>query len=180
MKMTLPPFIPTLRSHSTGNHTRVDNVFCTENLVDAIIKCNTEDATRPVKTDHYPIVTQIDIYAPKTEWKPRYNFRMADWPELVKTLKANLANIPPPTEIESTQEFDDRLKTLNETIQDAIKKHVKMTKPSPYSKRWWTTELADEKKKMHDKTDNTRYTKNIDSNATDTPKRYEKQKPTTG
>jgi hypothetical protein len=34
MKMMLPPFIPTLKSHSTGNHTRVDDVFCNEELVD--------------------------------------------------------------------------------------------------------------------------------------------------
>jgi hypothetical protein len=133
--------------------------------------------------------TQIDIYAPKTAWKPRHNFRMADWPELVKTLKTNLANIPPPTEIESVQEFNDRLKTLNKMIQDTIKEHVKLTTPSPYSKRWWTTELANEKKKCSNseegqsitiKTGNTRYMKNTDSNTTDTWKQYEKQKQNTG
>ena len=148
MKMALPPLIPTLRSHSTGNHTRIDNVFCTEELMDLIIKCNTEDSTRPIKTDHYPIVTQIDIHAPRTIWKPRRNFRLTDWTELVKTLKDDLANAPPPTEIASIQEFNDKLKTLNEKIQNAIEKHVKLTTPSPYSKRWWTKELADEKKKM--------------------------------
>jgi exonuclease III len=148
MKMALPAYIPTLRSHSTGNHTRVDNVFCTEDLLDAIVKCDTDDAARPVKTDHYPIVTQLDIYAPKSAWEARRNFRLADWPELVKTLKANLANLPPPTELENTEEFNDKLKALNEAIQDAIRKHVKLTKPSPYAKRWWTAELAEEKKKM--------------------------------
>ena len=85
-----------------------------ENLADAIIKCNMEDTTRPVKTDHYPIITQIDIYVPKIAWKPRHNFRKADWPELIKTSKANLANIPLPTEIDSIQEFNERLKSLNE------------------------------------------------------------------
>jgi hypothetical protein len=74
MKMTLPLYIPTLCSHSTGNHTRTDNVFCTKNIMNALIKCNTEDEMKPVKMDHYPIVTQIDIYTPKTTWKPRYNF----------------------------------------------------------------------------------------------------------
>ena len=116
--------------------------------MDAIIKCNTEDSARLVKTDHYPIVTQINIHAPRTAWKPRQNFRLTDWTELVKTLKEDLANIPPPTEITSIQEFDDKLKTLNEKIQNTIETHVKLTTPSPYSKRWWTKELADEKKKM--------------------------------
>ena len=148
MKMALPPFIPTLRSHSTGNHTRVDNIFCNEALIDAVIKCNTDDASRPVKTDHYPIVIQLNIHTPKVAQKPRYNFRLADWPELVTTLKTNLDNLPPPTEITDIQEFDSKLNALNTAIQDAIGKHVQLTKPSPYSKRWWSTELAKEKKKM--------------------------------
>jgi Endonuclease-reverse transcriptase len=95
MKMVLPLQIPTLQSHSTRNHTRVDNVFCMENLANMIIKYNMEDAARPVKTDHYLIIMQIDIYALKTAWKLRHNFRKADQPELVQTLKANLTNIPP-------------------------------------------------------------------------------------
>jgi len=116
--------------------------------MNAIIKCDTEDSKRPIKTDHYPIVTQIDIHAPRKAWKPRWNFRLTDWKEMVKTLKGDLANIPPPTEIANIQEFNNRLKTLNERIQNAIEKHVKLMTPSPYSKRWWTKELADEKKKM--------------------------------
>jgi len=105
-------YIPTLQSHSTKNYTRVDNIFCNEDLLDAIIKCNTDDAACPVRTDHYPIITQLDIHAPKVTWEGRCNFRLADWPELVKTLKNNLANLPPPTEIEVVQSFTDKLKLL--------------------------------------------------------------------
>jgi Endonuclease-reverse transcriptase len=134
MKMALPVFIPTLRSHSTKNHTRVDNVFCSEELLDTIIKCKTDDAARPVRTDHYPIITQLDIHTPKATWAARRNFRLVDWPELVKTLKNDLTNLPPPTEIKNVQMFTDRLKVLNETIQKAIEGQFKLTKPSPYSK----------------------------------------------
>ena len=81
--------------------------------MDVIIKCDTEDSAQPVKTDHYPIVTQIDIHAPRTAWKPRWNFRLTDWTELIKTLKDDLTSIPLPTEIASIQEFDNKLKTLN-------------------------------------------------------------------
>ena len=148
MKIVLPPFIPTLQAHSTGNHTRVDNVFCTEAIMDAIIKCTMDNAARPVKTDHYLVITQIDIHAPKVAWKPQRNFRLTNWTELIQTLKDNLANIPEPTEIADIETFNSRLKKLNEAIQDAIEKHVKVTKPSPYSKRWWSPQLANEKKKM--------------------------------
>jgi hypothetical protein len=43
MKMALPASTPTLHSHSTGNYTRVENVFCTDALMDKIIKCTTDD-----------------------------------------------------------------------------------------------------------------------------------------
>jgi hypothetical protein len=148
MKMALPPFIPTLCSHSTGNHTRVDNMFCSEALIDAVVKCNMDDASRPIKTDHYPIVTQLNIHTPNTAQKLRYNFRLADWPELVTTLKTNLDNLPSPTEITNIQDFDNKLDALNTAVQDAIKKHIQLTKLSPYSKRWWSTELVKEKMKM--------------------------------
>jgi hypothetical protein len=94
-----------------------------------------------------PIVMQIDVHAPKTIWEPKHNFHLIDWTELGKTLKSNLADLPMPTKIADIKTFDRKLKTLNDTIQDAIKKHVKLTKPSPYMKRWWTIELTIEKKK---------------------------------
>ena len=147
MKMALPLAIPTLRAQNTGNLTRVDNVFCTESLMDALVKCDTDEASRPVKTDHFPIITQIDIYAPQAVWKPRHNFRLTEWPEFIKTLSDDLDNIPIPTEIHDTDTFTHRLNMLNEKIQNAIKLHVKLTKPSPYSKRWWSTDLTKEKKK---------------------------------
>jgi hypothetical protein len=76
-KDLLPLAIPTLRAQNTGNLTRVDNVFRTEYIMDALIKCNTDKASRPVKTDHFPIITQIDVNAPQAVGKPRYNYRMA-------------------------------------------------------------------------------------------------------
>ena len=116
--------------------------------MDVIIRCDTDDATRPVKTDHFPIITQIDIHAPKTKWTPRRNFRLTDWPEFLITLRENLANVPRPTEIHNTNTFNQRLDALNKAIQDTVEKHVKLTTPSPYSKRWWSSELAKEKRTM--------------------------------
>ena len=46
IKMALPLLIPTLQSHSTGNHTRTDNVFCNKDLLNYFIKCDTDDTSR--------------------------------------------------------------------------------------------------------------------------------------
>ncbi|KAF5383195.1 hypothetical protein D9615_004913 [Tricholomella constricta] len=141
MKMALPPQLPTLKAHGTGNLTRVDNVFCSEDTLDLVDYCNVEYADRPLKTDHYPIVTKIDINAASTQQPPRHNFRLAKWKPLVKRVKEEVEKLPPPTEIYSLDTFKGRLQALNTILQEAIQEHVPMTKPSPYMKRWWSTEL---------------------------------------
>ena len=117
--MALPPFIPrlrpTLRVNNTGNHTRVKNVFCAEGLMNTIIKCRMDGAARPVKTHHFPVIAQFDIYATGTAWEPMRNFRPTNWTEFVKTIKEDLTNILPPTEVECIQDFDMALKNLIRT-----------------------------------------------------------------
>jgi hypothetical protein len=56
MKMALPKDIPTLESTATKNYTRVDNIFCSEELLEAFISCNTMPEKWPNKTDHMPII----------------------------------------------------------------------------------------------------------------------------
>ena len=117
--MALPPFIPTLRptlrANNAGNHTRVENVFCAEGLMNTIIKCRMDGAARPVKTRHFPVIAQFDIYATGTAWEPRRNFRPTNWTEFVKTIKEDLTNILPPTEVECIQDIDMALKNLIRT-----------------------------------------------------------------
>ena len=52
MCMALPKDTPTLEACTTKNFTRVDNVFCTANMLDCVISCNTYPHWRPQKTDH--------------------------------------------------------------------------------------------------------------------------------
>ena len=146
MKMALPVFIPTLQAHSTGNHTRVDNVFCSEDLMKAITKCYTDDAKQPVKTDHYPITMILDIHMTKTELPPRFNFCKMNWPEFLPTLESNLDKLPQPAPINNVDSFNNRLTALNTAIWESINMHLEPSKPTPYSKRWWSTTLAQERK----------------------------------
>jgi endonuclease/exonuclease/phosphatase family metal-dependent hydrolase len=75
MQMALPAGIPTLKAMATGNLTRVDNVFCNENSLDIFVKCGTKPSHRPVKTDHFPVISTIRLTTMRNTFTPRYNFR---------------------------------------------------------------------------------------------------------
>ena len=47
MHMTLAKDIPTLEASSTKNYTRVDNIFCSAELLDNFVSCNTYPQWRP-------------------------------------------------------------------------------------------------------------------------------------
>ena len=57
MAMTLPKHLTTLQSMSTKNWTRVDNVFCTDNVVDSIVRCDTNPSMCGPGTGHIPVLT---------------------------------------------------------------------------------------------------------------------------
>src|SRR3979490_1091384 len=76
MIMTLPKCLPTLQSMSTKNWTRVDNVFCTNNITDSIVTCDTAPGRRGPGTNHIPILTTLDIDIEVRNPEPFHNFRM--------------------------------------------------------------------------------------------------------
>jgi Endonuclease-reverse transcriptase len=78
MKMALPKDIPTLEAMKMKNYTRPDNVFCTSELMDAVLNCNTKPEARPPpppvqttsqssahSTPNYP--SALPPHAPTTE-----------------------------------------------------------------------------------------------------------------
>ena len=145
MNMALPPFIPTLKAHNTGNHTRTDNMFCSESLLHTFIKCNTDDASCQVKTDHYQIISQLTINVAKATPSPQLNFCDVDWPKFRKTLKSNLSKLPCLEAITDKVTFKHKLDDLNKALWDTINKHIDTIKPSAYSERWWSPKLTSKK-----------------------------------
>lgn len=89
MEMALPPGIPTLEHMVSKELHHVDQVFVSAELSDYIIKCDTLKH-RPPRSDHYPIVTTIDLDIAKTLPPPSHNFRATDWPEFRKELQQKM------------------------------------------------------------------------------------------
>ena len=68
MQMVLPKDIPTLEACVTKNFTRVDNVFCSGELVNKFISCNTFPQWRPQKMDHMPIISELEIETERRDY----------------------------------------------------------------------------------------------------------------
>jgi ribonuclease HI len=141
MHMALRPGVNTLESTSSKNYTRPDNVWVSDSLRENIIKCDVLPAERPICTDHLPIITILDISLSRSSPPPRHNWRKIVWEDLTKDLKTELDKLPTPHVLRSTDEFKTSLKDFEDTLSRVIDKHVPLTKPSPYQKRWWSPAL---------------------------------------
>ncbi|CAK5280784.1 unnamed protein product [Mycena citricolor] len=145
MVMVLPKNIPTLKAHSTGNYTRVDNVFCSADLAKSFTLCNTAPTLRPPCTDHMPILSELIINVGTCAQTPRRVWRAADWKGFRNTLATHL-EAHPPKPLRSPGDIEAEIETIDTAINIAVDKHVPLAKPCPHTKRWWNPKLTDERR----------------------------------
>lgn len=137
-RLALPPNKPTLHAHATGNWTRPDNVWCSSHSSDLFLKCNTTPGLRGPNTDHVPILSTLDIPLRRNHSPPSRDFRSVDWKEFTSILEVLLSTSPSPKQITSNDEFTEALNTINTAVKNTIESEVPISKPCPYTKRWWT------------------------------------------
>ncbi|KAJ6491451.1 hypothetical protein C8R47DRAFT_1176966 [Mycena vitilis] len=143
MKMALPKGVPTLRSFSTGNYTRVDNVFCSPSLLAAYITCDTAPELRPNKTDHMPVIQVLDLRVTALQHVPRPLFRKVIWSDFREDLLTRLEGMARPERYDNVDGLERAIRQLEEAVRATINATVKMSTPSPYMKRWFTATLRD-------------------------------------
>jgi len=135
MQLALPKDLPMLQSSSTGNWTRLDNVFCTAHTIDVISQCDTKPRRRPPCTDHVPILIRLDIEVPQTDQATTRNFRETDWKSFREKLAEHLNDIPPPKLISSEAQFQTAATDLTNVIKRTIEEVVPLSKQCPQAKR---------------------------------------------
>ncbi|KAF5392001.1 hypothetical protein D9757_003364 [Collybiopsis confluens] len=146
MKMALPEYVPTLRSFSSGTYTRPDNVFCSRSLLEQVIRCEVDHAARPIKTDHYPVFTMLNVETKMADMRERRNWRQVNWEDFRKRLTERLEGEYEPKEIQTETEFWEKLTRLDLIIDETIQEKVPVTKPSPQQRRWWNKDLQQMRK----------------------------------
>ena len=77
--MVLPAGMPMHVACSTGNLMRVDNVFVSRSLQDAVVQCGTKLGNQPVKADHFPIDMTLEWDVARILEGPRQNFCNIEW-----------------------------------------------------------------------------------------------------
>ena len=149
MEMSLPKGIPTLQHMRSKRYSRPDNVFCSTALQPFVTKCEVKPQYRPTSTDHFPIVTQIDLPQSRIPQDPSFNFRTADWDEFRKTLTTKLQALPQPGKIRDLQELNGFGNRLTQVLQTTIEEKVTSSKPRPDAKRWWNSDLSGMRKELN-------------------------------
>ncbi|KAF9495116.1 hypothetical protein BDN71DRAFT_1507051 [Pleurotus eryngii] len=150
MMMKLKKGLPTLQSFNMKNYTRMDNVWCSEAMQGMVVQCDTEPKARPPKTDYFPVVTELAYELIRNQVWTRRNFRVANWPAFRKVLEEELNKLGQPTKPRTIAEFKQQHMALEGAIQEVISKDtiVPVTKPCPFVKRWWNSDLGQQRREV--------------------------------
>ena len=134
LNMALPKGLPTLQHMVTKKYSRPDNVFVTKGLSDLITRCKVDPSSQPSFTDHFPIVTNLQIPQKKSATQISYNFKNIDWDSCRNNLrtKLNIASIP--LHLLNPEQVNEAIKSLTTSIQSTIKDSATQIKPRPMLK----------------------------------------------
>jgi hypothetical protein len=130
------------RIYKLENYTHPDNMWVSDELTQNVISCDVLPSKCPICTNHIPIATILNISPTWTNPIPQYNWHKVNWQELVKDMKTELAKLPIPHVLHNISEFESSLNAFTDTLDRVIEKHVPVSKPLPFQKRWWTRDLS--------------------------------------
>ena len=120
--------------HRDEQATTIDLVLASQELASATEKCRVHETEHG--SDHRAIETTFDIATPERSMGERLLFKNAPWTEIRDRIASTLRFTPVGGRV---QEQTDRLMS---TVLEAVHKLTPKAKPSPYAKKWWTTELT--------------------------------------
>ncbi|KAJ1309345.1 hypothetical protein OPQ81_006124 [Rhizoctonia solani] len=131
LEMALPRDLPTLQSTSSKNYMQPDNVFMSGPLIDILVSCNIAPSSHPPCTNHFPIVSALNLAATKAPNFSKPNFKRTAWPLFRQLLMERLEGLP-----------DDLIKAINNAVQVS----TPTLKLCMRSKKWWSPELEAHRK----------------------------------
>ncbi|KAH8823378.1 hypothetical protein DL96DRAFT_1559243 [Flagelloscypha sp. PMI_526] len=149
LTMALPPGIQTLEHFVTGKGSRPDNVWITDHTKDQVLTCDIRPEERPIKTDHYPYVLELDMEVTYTVQGEKCAFRSVVWDDFRTELKKQLEKSPCPHPLTNADDMKVADDNLTKAIQRTIEKVVPVARIGPWTHRWWTTNLLKMRDEYH-------------------------------
>jgi hypothetical protein len=123
------------KTWQNGNcETTIDLILASEELASTVVKCTTHETEHG--SDHRAIETTFDIATPERTTEQRLLFKNAPWTAIRTRIATSLSLVPAGGEV---QQQTDRLMNV---VLEAVQALTPKAKPSPYAKRWWTTDLT--------------------------------------
>ncbi len=119
--------------HGGDYETTIDLVLASEELTNATVKCTLYGTEHG--SDHRTIEAVFDISVPTPKPKERLLLKNAPWKEINARIASTLGL---PSE-GTVQHKTDRLMAA---VIGAVSVLTPKAKPSPYTKRWWTSDLT--------------------------------------
>lgn len=127
---------PTYQSGTT-----IDLMFISASCQHLLLKC--EPWSTAYGSDHDPIDTWLDLGVYDQTREPRRLFRNTNWTAAKKAIADHLLRRPaPPLEQYTQKSIEEYAQWLEGVVQDSVLPHTPVSKPSPYSKRWWSLSLT--------------------------------------
>ncbi|KAK6810408.1 hypothetical protein RU639_013833, partial [Aspergillus parasiticus] len=118
-----------------GNYeSTIDLVLASENLTGSMVKCAVHGTEHG--SDHRAIETAFDVPVPVSKQQERLLFKNAPWKEINARITRSLDRTPSDGTV---QQKTDRLMSA---VLEAVHTLTPKARPSPYAKRWWTTDLT--------------------------------------
>ena len=148
LDLALPAGTPTHEHSVTKQWSRLDQVFATEHTLEALTQCEAIPSEQGLNTDHFPIISNINIDVDLTPKKEISNFRDVDWGEFRKVLERKISTWGVPNFIKSQEMLDSECDKLTTALQETIDETVPSVILGPQAKRWWTKELTGLRKNM--------------------------------
>ncbi|KAF4944619.1 hypothetical protein FSARC_14621, partial [Fusarium sarcochroum] len=127
------PLLPTPCSVPDCEST-IDLMLRSAELADEMAHCGIHPSEHG--SDHRAIRTEFDLAMPERTVETRLLFKNAPWNAIRERVRDKLAPVPWDGGVQM------QTNRLMEVVLDAIDKLVPRAKPSPYAKRWWTTDLT--------------------------------------
>ena len=126
----------TITFEAARGESTIDLMLVSSSLAQDHIYC------KPMETDygsdHRPIETKFELSIEIEPQQARRAFRSTDWQRLRESIMEQLEVNP----INVHQDVNEIMQQIDDLVQEGVRKHVPWVKPSPYGKRWWTTELT--------------------------------------